>query len=261
MSSDKAVSVFHGCKHGVSFCARSSSSSKSDTFRACHLGSDAHNGSAQLDLANNSSPLIKSGKLNNPRSNSQQYNSYLLCPDSIPVKPEASQDTPRPSTTVEPLAPPPKPSQTQTSLQPAVPSIVDYANASRHPNTHFSLEPNPFEQSFGNPATDTPGKSLLPPLASLTSPTPIGLNGTPGWHNSLRSGPLSPAMLSGPNYFDDNFRASFPTPNESSLRSGLTPGGGGSMFSAPSPSSQAIFNTIQSGGATPGTLEFHSTLR
>jgi ATF/CREB family transcription factor len=70
-------------------------------------------------------------------------------------------------------------------------------------------------------------------------------------------------MLAGPagqtDYFDGLARGSFPTPNESSLRTGLTPGGGGSMFPAPSPNSQAIFNQLQSGGATPSTLDFHRT--
>lgn len=68
-------------------------------------------------------------------------------------------------------------------------------------------------------------------------------------------------MLPGPqqgDYFDSIGRG-FPTPNESSLRTGLTPGGGGSMFPAPSPSSQALFTQLQSGGATPGTLDFHRT--
>lgn len=68
-------------------------------------------------------------------------------------------------------------------------------------------------------------------------------------------------MLPGPqsgDYFDSINRG-FPTPNESSLRTGLTPGGGGSMFPAPSPNSQAIFQQLQSGGATPGTLDFHRT--
>ena len=68
-------------------------------------------------------------------------------------------------------------------------------------------------------------------------------------------------MLTGPqqgDYFDSIGRG-FPTPNESSLRTGLTPGGGGSMFPAPSPNSQALFNSLASGGATPGTLEFHRT--
>lgn len=31
------------------------------------------------------------------------------------------------------------------------------------------------------------------------------------------------------------------------------------MFPAPSPNSQALFNSLQSGGATPGTLDFHRT--
>lgn len=72
-------------------------------------------------------------------------------------------------------------------------------------------------------------------------------------------------MLTGPtntnDYFsgDHHFSGSFPTPNESSLRSGLTPGGGGSMFPQPSPNSQALYNQLQSGGATPGTLDFHRT--
>ena len=71
-------------------------------------------------------------------------------------------------------------------------------------------------------------------------------------------------MLTGPTGDNDYFSSShfgrgFPTPNESSLRTGLTPGGGGSMFPAPSPNSQALFNSLQSAGATPGTLDFHRT--
>lgn len=156
------------------------------------------------------------------------------------------------------LAPPPRPSDTP-----------DYFNSVHNP---FSLEPNPFEQSFsgGNSAgaagssSETPGKSLLPPVASLTSPAlPSGNStGAYNWSNSLRSGPLSPAMLAGPtggsDYFDSIGRG-FPTPNESSLRTGLTPGGGGSMFPAPSPNSQALFQQLQGGGATPSTIEFHRT--
>jgi ATF/CREB family transcription factor len=69
-------------------------------------------------------------------------------------------------------------------------------------------------------------------------------------------------MLAGPaggaDYFDSINRG-FPTPNESSLRTGLTPGGGGSMFPAPSPNTQAILSQLQSGGATPSTLDFHRT--
>ncbi len=76
-------------------------------------------------------------------------------------------------------------------------------------------------------------------------------------------------MLGGPvgagatDYFDSSLRGTtFPsgvTPNESSLRTGLTPGGGGSMFPAPSPNSQALYQQLASGGATPSTLDFHRT--
>ena len=68
-------------------------------------------------------------------------------------------------------------------------------------------------------------------------------------------------MLSGPAGGGDYFQniAAFPTPNESSLRTGLTPGGGGSMFPVPSPGSQAFFNQLASGGATPSTLDFQRT--
>ncbi|KAJ5095381.1 hypothetical protein NUU61_004737 [Penicillium alfredii] len=153
------------------------------------------------------------------------------------------------------LAPPPRPAAATANDTP------DYFNSVHNP---FSLEPNPFEQSFGGNSGETPGKSLLPPVAALTSPALPGSNSANGynWSNSLRSGPLSPAMLPGPtgsnDYFDSIGRG-FPTPNESSLRTGLTPGGGGSMFPAPSPNSQALLQQLQSGGATPSTIEFHRT--
>lgn len=153
-----------------------------------------------------------------------------------------------------PLAPPPKPNQNGDSY-----------HGSEANGGHLSKEPNPFENAFGNPA-ETPGKPQLPGVTSLTSPASLLPGNTPGWPGSLRSGPLSPAMLSGPNgstndYFnsDHHFAGSFPTPNESSLRTGLTPGGGGSMFPQPSPNSQAVYNQLQNGGATPGTLDFHRT--
>jgi len=154
-----------------------------------------------------------------------------------------------------PLAPPPKPNQNGDN---------DYFSGS-HNLSNLSKEPNPFENAFGNPS-DTPGKSTLPGVASLTSPASLLPNNTPGWPGSLRSGPLSPAMLAGPtgttsDYFNSehHFGGSFPTPNESSLRSGLTPGGTGSMFPQPSPNSQALLQQLHAGGATPGTLDFHRT--
>ena len=71
-------------------------------------------------------------------------------------------------------------------------------------------------------------------------------------------------MLGGPvgsntDYFGDSFKGGFPTPNESSLRTGLTPGGGGSMFPAPSPNSQALYNSLAGGGVTPSTIDFQRT--
>lgn len=132
--------------------------------------------------------------------------------------------------------------------------------------SHLSFEPNPFEHSFaGGGGIETPGGTKLPSVAALTSPASLlpggGTTPYPWGGGSLRTGPLSPAMLSGPaDYFTDthHLRGGF-TPNESSLRTGLTPGGGGSMFPAPSPGSQALFNAMASGGATPGTLDFHRT--
>ncbi|PLB52876.1 transcriptional activator [Aspergillus steynii IBT 23096] len=179
--------------------------------------------------------------------------------DSKPSSSDTKEQKPDESQTS--LAPPPRPAITTSSDTP------DYFNSIHNP---FSLEPNPFEQSFGGNGSnggtgETPGKSILPPVAALTSPALPGASSAGGgynWSNSLRSGPLSPAMLAGPtgssDYFDSIGRG-FPTPNESSLRTGLTPGGGGSMFPAPSPNSQALLQQLQSGGATPSTIEFHRT--
>lgn len=190
-------------------------------------------------------------------SSPKQELSTLDKSDKVKTEPnvantDAKKDTAA-TTTTAPLAPPPKPSIQNSK------NDSDYF-APSHKN-HLSSEPNPFEQSFGNPAAPrTPGKDLLPGVASITSPAPLGtgnasLTGGFGWGGSLRSGPLSPAMLSGPqgDYFDSI--RSFPTPNESSLRTGLTPGGGGSMFPAPSPGTQAFLNAF-SGGATPSALDF-----
>ncbi|KAF3761214.1 hypothetical protein M406DRAFT_83788 [Cryphonectria parasitica EP155] len=167
----------------------------------------------------------------------------------------------------KPLAPPPRPGQAKDTS-------ADYFTL---PNAaSLNQEPNPFERSFGgsgdpslaaNAAPETPGGTKLPPVASITSPSSLlpGTGTTPfNWGGgSLRTGPLSPAMLSAPqaDYFSDQFsRGGFPTPNESSLRTGLTPGGSGSMFptGVPSPNTAALFN-LGAGGVTPGTVDFHRT--
>ncbi|KAK6074329.1 bZIP transcription factor [Seiridium cupressi] len=170
-------------------------------------------------------------------------------------KAEAATKTENPSNAEpgQPLAPPPKPGE----------SGGDYFSSK------LSLEPNPFEESFGSGSgtIETPGGTKLPSVAALTSPSSLlpGNGNTPfNWGGgSLRTGPLSPAMLSGPanDYFGDtshSLRSGF-TPNESSLRTGLTPGGSGSMFPAASPNSSALFNQLASGTATPGTLDFQRT--
>ncbi|KJR83232.1 activating transcription factor, other eukaryote [Sporothrix schenckii 1099-18] len=179
---------------------------------------------------------------------------------------QTSAEKPDPSSNTEPakpLAPPPRPNQQSGNTPDYFASQVGGAGGS------LSLEPNPFEQSFGGSSSaggDTPNGTKLPSVASLTSPSSLLPGGTTPSFNwgggSLRTGPLSPAMLSGPtnDYFGDtHLRGGFPTPNESSMRTGLTPGGSGSMFPAASPSSQAVFAQLQSGGATPGTLDFHRT--
>ena len=178
-------------------------------------------------------------------------------PAAVDSKPDDSIK-PEP-TNAEPLAPPPRPA-------PAVGNTPDYFSVAH--SGHLLYETNPFEHSFAggsgaNGELRTPGGTKLPSVAALTSPSGVLGGTTPGFWGSLRSGPLSPAMLSGPqrdDYFSDghHLRGGFPTPNESSMRSGLTPGGGGSMFPEPSPNSQA-FGLIASGVATPSTLDFHRT--
>uniref|UniRef100_V5EX29 BZIP domain-containing protein n=1 Tax=Kalmanozyma brasiliensis (strain GHG001) TaxID=1365824 RepID=V5EX29_KALBG len=87
-------------------------------------------------------------------------------------------------------------------------------------------------------------KPLLPPVASITSPA--GETNAYPWSgsltSSLRSGPLSPAMLAGPqsSHFDPNsFRTGF-TPDLSNFKTGLTPLGGGMSFPPPSPNTAAF---------------------
>ncbi|KAH7110037.1 Aft1 HRA domain-containing protein [Dactylonectria estremocensis] len=192
-----------------------------------------------------------------PPSTSPVARQCLHAPTDAKADPSVNPEVASNAEAAKPLAPPPRPGQQQGTDTP------DYFAATV--GGSLSLEPNPFEQSFGG-APETPGGTKLPFVAALTSPSSLlpGPNATPfNWGGgSLRTGPLSPAMLSGPanDYFGDtHLRGGFPTPNESSLRSGLTPGGSGSMFPAPSPNSQALFAQLASGGATPSTIDFHRT--
>ncbi|KAK9352101.1 Aft1 HRA domain-containing protein [Lipomyces doorenjongii] len=138
-----------------------------------------------------------------------------------------------------------------------------YSNGNTSANSKLDLEPNPFEQSFAS-KEGTPNssqKALLPPVASLASPSSLlGSSSNTGFNwgiNSLRSGPLSPAMLQGPAqsaalaFVDSHLRSGL-TPNESGIRTGLTPGGSGSIFPAPSPTTAAIFGLVP---PTPSGLQ------
>src|SRR5437016_5645129 len=115
------------------------------------------------------------------------------------------------------------------------------------------LEPNPFEQSFSgaNPLSESTGtnspKPSLPPVAQLESPnTGIHANEEQyGWSlQSLRSGPLSPSMLAGPQeaiMFDDLSRTG---------RTGTTPLPFGSFTDA-SPGTAALFGAIATSTSSP----------
>lgn len=59
-------------------------------------------------------------------------------------------------------------------------------------SSKLDQEPNPFEQSFSGATATT--KPILPPVSSITSPAPLQHE-----VNTLRTGPLSPSMLAGPN--------------------------------------------------------------
>ncbi|KAI9861565.1 MAG: hypothetical protein M1813_005175 [Trichoglossum hirsutum] len=239
-----------------------------------HTTSNPNSRMATNSTLDNKKNAVKSEALDNSKNSPTQSNQGVGRktppradpPTTINQPPNQTSKLDAPGTSnadaSQPLAPPPRPAQQSTSDTP------DYFSSVHNSSSHFSLEPNPFEQSFGNPPVETPGKSLLPPVAALTSPASLLPGGASGggfnWPNSLRSGPLSPAMLTGPtgsnDLFDGHLRGGFPTPNESSIRTGLTPGGGGSMFPpSPSPNSQALLQQLASGGATPGTLDFHRT--
>lgn len=103
-------------------------------------------------------------------------------------------------------------------------------------STKLDQEPNPFEQSFSGVAAEdkVKDKLKLPPVASITSPSPV-LNSSANNNNNtsnvigggilpkevsnqftwdtLRTGPLSPSMLQGPANPDDYYASSVPKGN------------------------------------------------
>ncbi|KAM0752683.1 hypothetical protein T439DRAFT_323297 [Meredithblackwellia eburnea MCA 4105] len=152
-------------------------------------------------------------------------------------------------------------------------------DASSHLLAH---EPNPFDQSFG-PSKPNEHQQQAPRRARSNSPvtarilTPGGVNrlppvsflDTPGavsemhsfWspaHGSLRTGPLSPALLNAPTHSSSHTAHNGVFDASSLLRTGLTPlgasgagGPGGVSFPPPSPATAALFAMMTNN--TPGT--------
>ena len=120
----------------------------------------------------------------------------------------------------------------------------------------LAAEHNPFEQSFairpgssGN-GTDTP-KPALPSVLEMFTPGGTNQYEQFNFAESLRHGPLSPNLLSGPQGplpFDPaTFRTGL-TPNESNIRTGLTPGNTPGFPMLTTPTTAALL-----GAYTPNT--------
>lgn len=125
-------------------------------------------------------------------------------------------------------------------------------------------------KKVGGPST--PGQSvtskrILPPLSSIASPAgqESGMHypWAPSLTGSLRAGPLSPAMLAGPQNFDPSTFRTGLTPDLSSFKTGLTPlGSAGASFPPPSPNTAAFLAMVTNSGTsglsaaaiTPNTL-------
>ncbi|CEP12080.1 hypothetical protein [Parasitella parasitica] len=124
--------------------------------------------------------------------------------------------------------------QTKQSNAPGV-DAAPMAVLPLNSSTKLDQEPNPFEQSFsGVTAEDkVKDKLKLPPVASITSPSPVlssssNNNSTSNvigggilpkevsnqftW-DTLRTGPLSPSMLQGPANPDDYYSSAIPKSN------------------------------------------------
>lgn len=221
-----------------------------------------------------------SSKISSPKNSHLSNSASSIHPPQVAVNQPPDTPSSAPSNAANPSSgsPPNHAQQAPRSLPPPPPgqsqrdTPSDYFAINHH--SRLDQEPNVFEQSFASNSGTTPNdplatpKAILPPVTAITSPASLLPGGHLNWGlNSLRSGPLSPAMLqgpasnsngvgsSGPLGFDSHIRTGL-TPNESGIRSGLTPGGSASIFNAPT---SAMFQFVGTGGATPGTMEFHKT--
>ncbi|RXK35979.1 hypothetical protein M231_06748 [Tremella mesenterica] len=219
-----------------------------------------------------------------------------------PLNPSASPEL-RPRTHERPMKSGQSPAQRKLSLGAAAQSPEGYSDGPQRPpirpvvgqkSSRFDLEPNPFEQSFSNPPNKearegTPPRggeatslkhNALPPLASLTSPAAADPLQFPWLANqSLRTGPLSPAMLAGPQpssgndvppHHSSNLRegnGGNPEPFDTPFRTGFTPGTGSgftpgytslmagnfaSSLPMPSPNTAAFLNMVTNGTPIEG---------
>lgn len=128
----------------------------------------------------------------------------------------------------------------------------------------LAAEHNPFEQSFairpgssGNGA-DT-SKPALPSVLEMFTPGGTNQYEQFNFAESLRHGPLSPNLLSGPQgplpFDPTTFRTGL-TPNESNIRTGLTPGNTPGFPLLPTPGTAALL-----GAYTPNTTAALASLQ
>ena len=157
-------------------------------------------------------------------------------------------------------------------------------SASSTSSSHHSRKLSTESISNGNhpPTSNETPKPILPPLAAITSPSEQSYSWafSTGLANSLRSGPLSPAMLTGPQQPQQqsaSTSALFSFDPSGAFRTGLTPStgltplvGGPVAFPPPSPNTAAAFYAIVNNGPagtgqnsstiTPGTLNAYASV-
>lgn len=193
------------------------------------------------------------------------------------------------------LKPPPRQTRSDFDLEPnpfeqsfSRPSNVRHTSRSRRDSlspasnksskSHNDRPTSAASNAHSNEGRSTSPRPVLPPLAAIASPN---TDQSYGWQfssslASLRAGPLSPAMLAGPQQGSDSashlpFESSFRTgltPRGLTPRLGLTPGsgltplvGGPVSFPPPSPSTAAFLALMNNGAGanlnatiTPNTL-------
>ncbi|KAG9284042.1 hypothetical protein G9A89_022816 [Geosiphon pyriformis] len=174
---------------------------------------------------NSQNSIMVSNNSNNNISSPSNKSSISSEDSEIPTP--QNSNSPETRNSVPPSSPPPRNSNVTKKF--AGKDILPPQQTDQNPArflagcSKLDLEPNPFEQSFSHVTplpdseTNNSPKPSLPPVASITSPS-AGIPPSQdqyGWNlHTLRSGPLSPSMLEGPQnpiVFDDlqpNGRAS-----------------------------------------------------